>query len=165
MLYSCVCVLLSFPLVRFIFNFVSKFVSRNHAGGRLRHAFIGIGFRERAEAYDFQAALHDHMKYVKTYKCIMYLFNTRIIPPQILCNLCCYAFSVFSYRDNIPTCIKLINIGMLLCCLLKISGQEENCGRDGAAFSNNFLGGLQFKRRGNYCTSNEKCKLVCILIS
>lgn len=35
----------------------------NHAGGRLRHAFIGIGFRERTEAYDFQAALHDHMKY------------------------------------------------------------------------------------------------------
>lgn len=34
-----------------------------HTGGRLRHAFIGIGFRERSEAYDFQAALHDHMKY------------------------------------------------------------------------------------------------------
>lgn len=33
-------------------------------GGRLRHAFIGIGFRERTEAYDFQAALHDHMKYL-----------------------------------------------------------------------------------------------------
>ncbi|GKV24958.1 hypothetical protein SLEP1_g34491 [Rubroshorea leprosula] len=35
-----------------------------HAGGRVRHAFIGIGFRERTEAYDFQAALHDHMKYL-----------------------------------------------------------------------------------------------------
>ncbi|CAA7402606.1 unnamed protein product [Spirodela intermedia] len=33
-------------------------------GGRLRHAFIGIGFRERSQAYDFQAALHDHMKYL-----------------------------------------------------------------------------------------------------
>lgn len=33
-------------------------------GGRLRHAFIGVGFRERAHAYDFQAALHDHMKYL-----------------------------------------------------------------------------------------------------
>nr|XP_009405581.2 PREDICTED: uncharacterized protein At1g03900 isoform X2 [Musa acuminata subsp. malaccensis] len=33
-------------------------------GGRKRHAFIGIGFRERTEAYDFQAALHDHMKYL-----------------------------------------------------------------------------------------------------
>ncbi|CAN8254266.1 unnamed protein product [Cochlearia groenlandica] len=33
-------------------------------GGRVRHAFIGIGFRERTEAYDFQAALHDHMKYL-----------------------------------------------------------------------------------------------------
>ncbi|CAN1123331.1 Uncharacterized protein At1g03900 [Linum perenne] len=32
--------------------------------GRLRHAFIGVGFRERTEAYDFQAALHDHMKYL-----------------------------------------------------------------------------------------------------
>jgi len=31
--------------------------------GRQRHAFIGLGFRERPEAYDFQAALHDHMKY------------------------------------------------------------------------------------------------------
>uniref|UniRef100_A0A1D1Y749 Adaptin ear-binding coat-associated protein 2 n=1 Tax=Anthurium amnicola TaxID=1678845 RepID=A0A1D1Y749_9ARAE len=33
-------------------------------GGRLRHAFIGVGFRERSQAYDFQAALHDHMKYL-----------------------------------------------------------------------------------------------------
>lgn len=33
-------------------------------GGRLRHAFIGVGFRERAHAYDFQAALHDQMKYL-----------------------------------------------------------------------------------------------------
>ncbi|TYG44093.1 hypothetical protein ES288_D11G070300v1 [Gossypium darwinii] len=37
-------------------------------GGRLRHAFIGIGFRERTEAYDFQAALHDHMKYLNKKK-------------------------------------------------------------------------------------------------
>ncbi|XP_041991995.1 uncharacterized protein At1g03900-like [Salvia splendens] len=36
--------------------------------GRLRHAFIGIGFRERSEAYDFQAALHDHMKYLNKKK-------------------------------------------------------------------------------------------------
>ncbi|PPS13695.1 hypothetical protein GOBAR_AA06898 [Gossypium barbadense] len=42
--------------------------SRSHAGGRLRHAFIGIGFRERTEAYDFQAALHDHMKYLNKKK-------------------------------------------------------------------------------------------------
>ncbi|KAE9456039.1 hypothetical protein C3L33_12038, partial [Rhododendron williamsianum] len=37
-------------------------------GGRLRHAFIGIGFRERTEAYDFQAALHDHMNYLNKKK-------------------------------------------------------------------------------------------------
>ncbi|OVA09198.1 Adaptin ear-binding coat-associated protein 1 NECAP-1 [Macleaya cordata] len=37
-------------------------------GGRVRHAFIGIGFRERTEAYDFQAALHDHMKYLNKKK-------------------------------------------------------------------------------------------------
>ncbi|CAI0557135.1 unnamed protein product [Linum tenue] len=36
-----------------------------NVGGRLRHAFIGLGFRERTEAYDFQAALHDHMKVMK----------------------------------------------------------------------------------------------------
>ncbi|KAJ8568007.1 hypothetical protein K7X08_020729 [Anisodus acutangulus] len=36
--------------------------------GRLRHAFIGIGFRERPEAYDFQAALHDHQKYLNKKK-------------------------------------------------------------------------------------------------
>lgn len=44
-----------------------RFVENNDilikcVGGRLRHAFLGIGFRERPEAYDFQAALHDHMK-------------------------------------------------------------------------------------------------------
>ncbi|GAA0165797.1 ATP-binding cassette [Lithospermum erythrorhizon] len=32
--------------------------------GRERHAFIGLGFRERPQSYDFEAALHDHMKYV-----------------------------------------------------------------------------------------------------
>ncbi|XP_020105547.1 uncharacterized protein At1g03900 isoform X1 [Ananas comosus] len=37
-------------------------------GGRNRHAFIGIGFRERTQAYDFQAALHDHMKYLNKKK-------------------------------------------------------------------------------------------------
>ncbi|KAJ0971756.1 hypothetical protein J5N97_019715 [Dioscorea zingiberensis] len=37
-------------------------------GGRQRHAFIGIGFRERTEAYDFQAALYDHMKYLNKKK-------------------------------------------------------------------------------------------------
>ncbi|KAK1285348.1 Uncharacterized protein QJS10_CPB20g00418 [Acorus calamus] len=37
-------------------------------GGRLRHAFIGIGFRERPQAYDFQAALHDHMNYLNKKK-------------------------------------------------------------------------------------------------
>ncbi|KAL6842553.1 hypothetical protein ACP4OV_027397 [Aristida adscensionis] len=36
--------------------------------GRQRHAFIGLGFRERPEAYDFQAALHDHMKYLNKKK-------------------------------------------------------------------------------------------------
>ncbi|KAG8077194.1 hypothetical protein GUJ93_ZPchr0007g6336 [Zizania palustris] len=32
--------------------------------GRQRHAFVGLGFRERPQAYDFQATLHDHMKYL-----------------------------------------------------------------------------------------------------
>ncbi|XP_039011528.1 uncharacterized protein At1g03900-like isoform X2 [Hibiscus syriacus] len=39
-----------------------------NTGGRQRHAFIGIGFRERTEAYDFQAALHDHIKYLNKKK-------------------------------------------------------------------------------------------------
>lgn len=33
-------------------------------GGHTRHAFIGLGFRERPQAYDFQAALYDHVKYL-----------------------------------------------------------------------------------------------------
>lgn len=37
-------------------------------GGRHRHAFIGLGFRERTQAYDFQAVLHDHMKYLNKKK-------------------------------------------------------------------------------------------------
>ncbi|KAG9129959.1 hypothetical protein Leryth_007076 [Lithospermum erythrorhizon] len=36
--------------------------------GRERHAFIGLGFRERPQSYDFEAALHDHMKYLNKKK-------------------------------------------------------------------------------------------------
>jgi hypothetical protein len=60
--------LLSAP---FYFHDLFKYAphsSGSHAGGRLRHAFIGLGFRERTEAYDFQAALHDHMKYLNKKK-------------------------------------------------------------------------------------------------
>lgn len=32
-------------------------------GGKSKHAFLGLGFRERPQAYDFQAALFDHVKY------------------------------------------------------------------------------------------------------
>lgn len=49
------CVFLILPHLTFM-------ILVNYAGGRLRHAFIGIGFRERPQAYDFQAALHDHKK-------------------------------------------------------------------------------------------------------
>ncbi|KAL5989617.1 hypothetical protein ACLOJK_010510 [Asimina triloba] len=41
--------------------------------GRLRHAFIGIGFRERTQAYDFQAALHDHMKYPSAFSFVPHI--------------------------------------------------------------------------------------------
>jgi hypothetical protein len=36
--------------------------------GRGRHAFIGMGFTERNTAFDFNAALSDHAKYVKQRK-------------------------------------------------------------------------------------------------
>lgn len=71
------------------------FPSKRHycgalAGGRLRHAFIGIGFRERPEAYDFQAALHDHMKYASfhTYK---------------ICNLYICLLSFLNYATRTPS--------------------------------------------------------------
>eukprot|EP00271_Cylindrocystis_brebissonii_P005748 TRINITY_DN17991_c0_g1_i4.p1 TRINITY_DN17991_c0_g1~~TRINITY_DN17991_c0_g1_i4.p1 ORF type:complete len:208 (-),score=48.68 TRINITY_DN17991_c0_g1_i4:1065-1688(-) len=37
-------------------------------GPSSRHAFIGVGFRERPQAYDFQAALYDHIKYLNKKK-------------------------------------------------------------------------------------------------
>lgn len=33
----------------------------DNSSNRTKHAFIGVGFRERAEAYDFQVALYDHV--------------------------------------------------------------------------------------------------------
>jgi len=36
--------------------------------GTGKHAFVGMGFTERSEAFDFNAALQDHNKYVKQRK-------------------------------------------------------------------------------------------------
>jgi len=36
--------------------------------GQKRHAFIGLGFSERSEAFDFSAALQDHARFVKQEK-------------------------------------------------------------------------------------------------
>ena len=36
--------------------------------GRGRHAYVGMGFTERNTAFDFNAALADHAKYVKQQK-------------------------------------------------------------------------------------------------
>ncbi|RMZ57072.1 hypothetical protein APUTEX25_002304, partial [Auxenochlorella protothecoides] len=41
--------------------FVLKIVDRDSG----RHAFIGLGFREREKASDFNATLHEHMQYVR----------------------------------------------------------------------------------------------------
>ncbi|GJV05817.1 adaptin ear-binding coat-associated protein 1 NECAP-1 [Tanacetum coccineum] len=43
-------------------------MSRNYGRCRLCHAFIGTGFRERPQAYDSEAALHDHIKYLNKKK-------------------------------------------------------------------------------------------------
>ncbi|PRW58154.1 Adaptin ear-binding coat-associated 2 [Chlorella sorokiniana] len=41
--------------------FVLRIVDRDSG----RHAFIGVGFRERSEASDFNAALHEFLQYIK----------------------------------------------------------------------------------------------------
>jgi hypothetical protein len=44
-------------------NFLTNRSATIGAGVSNKHAFIGLGFRERPQAYDFQAALFDHVKY------------------------------------------------------------------------------------------------------
>lgn len=41
------------------------FVLRIEDAASKRHAFIGLGFRERGHASDFNAALYEHLQYVK----------------------------------------------------------------------------------------------------
>lgn len=43
------------------------FVIRVEEPASGRHAFLGLGFMERGEAFDFVAALNDHEKQVSTY--------------------------------------------------------------------------------------------------
>lgn len=91
----------------------------NHAGGRLRHAFIGIGFRERTEAYDFQAALHDHMKYPYQFICKTWLFLFHILFIHIGVEDKGLMLFYFIFFPISKTCFSLI--------VLKISEQKENC--------------------------------------
>lgn len=58
-----------------------------HAGGRLRHAFLGIGFRERPQAYDFQAALHDHMKYISSHSNSFYFLTSLVVFPFVALSI------------------------------------------------------------------------------
>jgi len=36
--------------------------------GSGRHAFVGMGFTERSDSFDFNAAVHDHLKHIQTKK-------------------------------------------------------------------------------------------------
>jgi hypothetical protein len=49
-------------------NFLTNRSATIGAGVSNKHAFIGLGFRERPQAYDFQAALFDHVKYMNKKK-------------------------------------------------------------------------------------------------
>lgn len=40
----------------------------DESSGKTKHAFLGLGFRERPQAYDFQAAVYDHLNYLNKKK-------------------------------------------------------------------------------------------------
>eukprot|EP01112_Ceratiomyxa_fruticulosa_P012003 TRINITY_DN3306_c0_g1_i1.p1 TRINITY_DN3306_c0_g1~~TRINITY_DN3306_c0_g1_i1.p1 ORF type:complete len:251 (-),score=60.08 TRINITY_DN3306_c0_g1_i1:335-1087(-) len=44
----------------------SRYFVLKISDGQGRHAFIGMGFTERSDAFDFNAAIQDHLKHVQT---------------------------------------------------------------------------------------------------
>jgi hypothetical protein len=58
--------------------------------GKTKHAFLGLGFRERPQAYDFQAAVFDHLKYP---------FEGYVLVRCSLRQLCCFSFCMLGLLD------------------------------------------------------------------